>query len=82
MTDRYAPKPGYQLGHESGPGERLWRLRRRRRLVREEMLAVLFLLLVLTATVAVLATQWLDSGASIAASSGLVHLTDSDGGST
>jgi hypothetical protein len=49
---------------ESEPGDRLKRLRRRRRLLREELLVVLFLLLALAATVAVLATQWLESGAS------------------
>ncbi|HET9077313.1 MAG TPA: hypothetical protein VFN68_10290 [Acidimicrobiales bacterium] len=47
-----------------GPGERLIRLARRRRLVREELLAVSVLLLFLVATVVVLATQWLDSGVS------------------
>ena len=46
----------------SGPGERLRRLERRRRLVREEILAVTVLLAVLAVTVAVLATQWLASG--------------------
>ena len=48
----------------SGPGERLRRLERRRRLVREEILAVAVLLAVLAVTVAVLATQWLASGPS------------------
>ena len=52
---------GSSLPAESGPGERLRRLQRRRRLLREELLAVLFLLLALAATVAVLATQWLGS---------------------
>lgn len=47
-----------------GPGERMRRLKRRRRLVREELLAVAVLLFFLAATVAVLATQWLSSGAS------------------
>ena len=46
---------------DSGPGERLRRLQRRRRLVREELLAVAFLLMALAVTVAVLATQWLGS---------------------
>lgn len=50
-----------------GPGERLRRLQRRRRLVREEMLAVAVLLAVLAATVAVLAMQWLGSGPSAGA---------------
>jgi hypothetical protein len=43
----------------SGPGERIRRLQRRRRLVREELLAVAVLLVFLAVTVAVLATQWL-----------------------
>jgi hypothetical protein len=48
-----------------GPGERIRRLRRRRRLVREELLAVLVLFLFLAATVAILATQWLASGPTV-----------------
>ena len=43
----------------SPPGERMRRLQRRRRLVREELLAVAVLLVFLAVTVAVLATQWL-----------------------
>lgn len=63
-TDRpLAQVPG-PVRAATEPGERLRRLARRRRLVREEMLAVAVLLLFLAATVAVLATQWLDSGAS------------------
>lgn len=61
-TDRpltQVPDPPRGAGR---PGERLQRLVRRRRLVREELLAVLVLLLFLASTVAVLATQWLDSG--------------------
>ncbi len=46
----------------AGPGARVRRLQRRRRLVREEMVAVLVLLALLAVTVAVLATQWLSSG--------------------
>ena len=49
-------------GMAGGPGERIRRLERRRRLLREELLAVLVLLLFLAVTVAVLATQWLSSG--------------------
>ncbi len=64
MTDNpltEVPGPTVTLG---GPGERVRRLERRRRLVREELLAVAVLLVVLAVTVAVLATQWLDSGPS------------------
>ena len=46
----------------NGPGERIRRLHRRRRMVREELMAVAVLLVFLAATVAVLATQWLASG--------------------
>jgi hypothetical protein len=46
----------------SGPGERIRRLERRRRLVREELMAIAVLLVFLAVTVAVLATQWLASG--------------------
>lgn len=56
-TNRHSVEAG-------GPGERMRRLQRRRRLVREEMLAVAVLLLFLAATVAVLATQWLASAPS------------------
>lgn len=51
----------------AAPGERMRRLERRRRLVREELLAVAVLLVFLAATVAVLATQWLASGPSATA---------------
>jgi hypothetical protein len=47
---------------EAAPGDRLRRLQRRRRLLREEFLAVMFLVLVLAITVGVLAMQWLGSG--------------------
>jgi hypothetical protein len=47
-------------------GDRLRRLERRRKLVREQVLAVLVLLVALAATVAVLAMQWLGSGPSTA----------------
>ena len=46
----------------SGPGERIRRLERRRRLMHEEFMAIAVLLVFLAATVAVLATQWLASG--------------------
>ena len=51
----------------SGPGERIRRLERRRRLVREELMAIAVLLVFLAGTVAVLATQWLASGAASSA---------------
>ena len=43
-------------------GQRLRRLEQRRRLVREQIVAVVVLLIALAATVAVLAMQWLGSG--------------------
>jgi hypothetical protein len=64
MTDNpltEVPGPERAAG---APGERIRRLQRRRRLVREELLAVAVLLVFLAATVAVLATQWLESGSS------------------
>jgi hypothetical protein len=48
-----------------GPGERFRRLRQRRRLVREELLAVAVLVIALAATLAVLGLQWLGSGQSV-----------------
>jgi hypothetical protein len=67
MTERRlteAPGPEAASGT---PGERIRRLQRRRRLMREELLAVAVLLVFLAATVAVLATQWLASGPSATA---------------
>jgi hypothetical protein len=49
---------------DGGPGVRLRRLRRRRRLLREELLAVAFLVIALAATLAVLGLEWLGSGPS------------------
>lgn len=77
------PGPARDTGE---PGERMRRLQRRRRLVREELLAAAVLLLFLAATVAVLATQWLESGPSANAAGSLrptvgLYL-DSHGGST
>jgi hypothetical protein len=43
-------------------GDRLRRLEHRRKLIREQILAVLVLLVALAATVGVLALQWLGSG--------------------
>jgi hypothetical protein len=48
-----------------GPGERIRRLRQRRRLVREELLAVAILVIALVATLVVLGLQWLGSGQSV-----------------
>jgi hypothetical protein len=45
-----------------GPGARLRRLQRRRRLLREEWLAVAVLVIALAVTLTVLGLQWLDSG--------------------
>ena len=53
-----------------GPGERIRRLQRRRRLVREELMAIAVLLVFLAVTVAVLATQWLASAPSANAAAG------------
>lgn len=64
MTDSpltEVPGPRREPGR---PGERILRLQRRRRLVREELLAVALLLVLLAATVTVLATKWLESGPS------------------
>jgi hypothetical protein len=47
------------------PGERLRRLRQRRRLVREELLVVVVLVIALAATLVVLGLQWLGSGQSV-----------------
>jgi hypothetical protein len=44
------------------PGDRMRRLQQRRRLAREQLLAVLFLLVALAITVGVLAMQWLGNG--------------------
>ena len=67
----------------SGPGERIRRLQRRRRMVREELMAVAVLLVFLAATVAVLATQWLASGATTNAVGPAAHVYyDPHGGAT
>lgn len=69
MTTVHPPSAPPLLGAASGEvvpelhtGERLRRLEQRRRLLREQLLAVLVLLIALAVTVAVLATQWLESG--------------------
>lgn len=73
MTTVHPPTAPPLLGAASGEvpgelrtGERLRRLEQRRRLLREQLLAVLVLLIALAVTVAVLATQWLESGPSTA----------------
>jgi hypothetical protein len=58
---RSAPKAGSPPRSGSGSSERLQRLRRRKRLFREELLVVVVLLLALCLTLTVLAMQWLDS---------------------
>ncbi|HET6965986.1 MAG TPA: hypothetical protein VFH58_14520 [Acidimicrobiales bacterium] len=76
MTDNpltEVPGPPREVG---GPGTRIRRLERRRRMVREELLAVAVLLVFLAITVAVLATQWLDSGPS-ANAAGWSHIPNS-----
>ena len=67
MTDNPLTEMPGPKAAAGGPGERIRRLQRRRRLVREELLAVAVLLAFLAATVAVLATQWLASGPSASA---------------
>jgi hypothetical protein len=72
----------------SGPGERIRRLQRRRRLVKEELMAIAILLVFLAATVAVLATQWLASAPGVNAAGSpqsltAIHLNyDHHGGAT
>jgi hypothetical protein len=61
MTDLKVHESPVDAGR--GPGERLLRLRQRRKLVREEILALLVLFVALAITVAVLAMQWLGSTA-------------------
>ena len=67
MTDDPLTEAPGPRGDAGGPGERIRRLQRRRRMLREELLAVAVLLLFLAATVAVLATKWLESGPSASA---------------
>lgn len=67
LDDAPAPVPEAVL-REVVPGDRLRRLQVRRRLLREQLLAVTFLLLVLAITVGVLAMQWLGSGGAASAS--------------
>ena len=54
---------------QAAPGDRLRRLQQRRRLVREEFLAVMFLVAVLAITVGVLAMQWLGNGGTLSPAS-------------
>jgi hypothetical protein len=61
---RSAPRTDLPTDAESGPGERLRRLQHRKRVLREELLVILILLAAMTATVTVLAMQWLNSGPS------------------
>jgi hypothetical protein len=65
-----------------GPGERLRRLRQRRRLLREELLAVDILVIALAATLVVLGLQWLGSGQSVTPSTAPVPAYNIVGGPT
>jgi hypothetical protein len=65
-----------------GPGERLRRLRQRRRLLREEFVAVAILVIVLAATLVVLGLQWLGSGQSVTPSTAPVPAYNINGGPT
>ncbi|MBV9661554.1 MAG: hypothetical protein JO337_10385 [Acidimicrobiales bacterium] len=71
------PSPEVIAGPD-GYGEWLRRLRHRRRLVKEELLAVLALFVMLAVTVALLATQWLSNSSTHA----LSHLIRFIGGAT
>ena len=57
-----ALRPGAVDVREALPGDRLRRLQQRRRLAKEEILAVLFLVVALAITVGILALQWLGAG--------------------
>lgn len=84
LTENPLPEVAAPGTEPSGPGERMRRLQRRRRLVREELLAVAVLLAFLAATVAVLATQWLASAPSanqVGAVPAVIHL-EPHGGAT
>ena len=74
-TVHSAPPPAAPPPLDHGPGVRLRRLQKRRRLVREELLAVAVLVIALAVTLTVLALQWLDSGPTTvaAAVTGLAH---------
>jgi hypothetical protein len=84
-TVRSVPPPAAAAhAGDGGPGERLRRLRQRRRLVREELLTVGVLVLALAATLVVLGLQWLDSGqsASPGAALAVIHSLVTMGGPT
>ncbi len=78
------PLPAPRAAEGGGPGERLRRLRQRRRLVREELLTIAVLVLALAATLVVLGLQWLDSGQSTSPNSviAVVHHLAIVGGSS
>ena len=65
-----------------GPGERLRRLRQRRRLVREEFVTVAILVIALAATLVVLGLQWLGSGQSVTPTTGSPPAFNINGGPT
>lgn len=64
------------------PGDRLRRLQQRRRLLREQILALMFLLVMLAITVGVLAMQWLGSGGAASGSAAPVAPARSSGSIT
>jgi hypothetical protein len=64
-TVHSAPRKVVHLAADDGSRQDRWlRRQRRRRLLREQLLAVTVLVLALAATLAVLAMQWLGSGSS------------------
>jgi hypothetical protein len=67
-TVRSAPPVVAPAVADGAPGARLRRLERRRRLLREELLAVAVLIIALAITLVVLGLQWLDSGPSAVSS--------------
>jgi hypothetical protein len=77
-----APNVASRDADGSGPGERLRRLRKRRRLLREELLAVAILVIALAATLVVLGLQWLGSGQSVTPSARPVPAFNIIGGPT
>jgi hypothetical protein len=61
-TVRSAPPEVAAAPADGSPGARLRRLKQRRRLLREELIAAAVLVIALAVTLAVLGLQWLDSG--------------------
>ena len=69
VPDAHVPGADVVDVRGAAPGDRLRRLQQRRRLVREEFLAVMFLVVVLAVTVGVLAMQWLGNGGTLSPAS-------------